>query len=116
LSSSVATRHATHPRVEILYFDGCPSHRALLPRLRRIMRELGMDAQSLALRRIDSPEAAQAARFLGSPSVRVDDIDVEPGAAGRDDFGLRCRLYDVDGRRTGIPSDTWLRVALARAG
>jgi hypothetical protein len=31
------------------------------------MRELGIDPQSLELRHVDSPEAAQAARFLGSP-------------------------------------------------
>jgi hypothetical protein len=43
--------------------------------------------------RIDDADAAERAAFLGSPTVRVNGEDVEPGAAERDDFGLRCRLF-----------------------
>jgi hypothetical protein len=39
------------------------------------------------LRRVESPAAAAEGRFLSSPTVRIDGVDVEPGGALRDEFG-----------------------------
>jgi hypothetical protein len=100
------------PRIELLYFDGCPSHERLLPTVRRLARESGAE---LALRRVETPEQAEAERFLGSPTVRVDGEDVEPGAAERADYGLRCRLFRFDGGQSPIPPTEWIRAALERA-
>jgi hypothetical protein len=94
-------------RVELLYFDGCPSADSLLPHLRTLLGD-----HSVELRRVDSPEQAVEARFLGSPSVRVDGVDVEPGADARTDFGMKCRLYGPAGR---LPRDEWIVAALERA-
>ena len=76
--------------LEVLYFDGCPGHERLLPVLRALAGEHG---HVLSQRRIESAADAEQARFLGSPSVRVNGIDVEPGAHQRTDFGMKCRLY-----------------------
>ena len=100
--------------VELLYFDGCPSSEKLLPRLRALLVEARAD-EALALRRIESEAAADAERFLGSPTVRVDGRDVDPGAADRDDFGLKCRLYRTDAGLEHLPPDEWIRTALERA-
>jgi len=102
-------------KVEILYFDGCPSHEPLSASVRRLLTETGVDAD-MELRRVESVAGAEAARFLGSPTVRVDGVDVDPGAAAREDFGLKCRLYrSADGAR-GTPPEEWIRAALTRAG
>ena len=94
--------------VEVLYFDGCPGYGELMPRLRALVSE-----QDIRLRPITTPAAAQTARFLGSPTVRVDGIDVEPAAGDRTDFGLKCRLYaTADGLRHA-PDDAMLAAALA---
>jgi hypothetical protein len=66
----------------------------------------------LRLRRIETTEQAEAERFLGSPSVRVDGVDVDPSATGRKDFGLKCRLYRVAGRQSATPPEAWIRAAL----
>ncbi len=100
--------------VELLYFDGCPSHEALLPRLRTVLAETGTASQ-VEMRRIESPEAAEAERFLGSPTVRVDGADVEPGAERREDFGLKCRLFRTRESNSPVPPDEWIRSALERA-
>src|SRR5947209_6738889 len=78
--------------IELLYFDGCPNHEALVPRLEELLHSAHV-AVNLEMRRIPDEAAAKRERFLGSPSVRVDGRDVEPGAEARDDFGLKCRLY-----------------------
>ncbi len=99
-------------RVELLYFDGCPSHEALLPRLRVLLEEAGVEG-SLELRRVESQEVAESERFLGSPTVRVNGRDVEPGAERRTDVGLKCRLYPTSAGLRGEPPEEWLTSALS---
>lgn len=98
-------------RVELLYFEGCPSYERFLPRLREVIAEAG-GADGIELRRVESPEAALAERFLGSPTIRVDGVDVEPGAGERDDFGLKCRLYRTPEGPRGTPPEEWVVQAL----
>jgi hypothetical protein len=101
--------------IEVLYFTGCPGHEALLPRLRDLMARAGVHAE-VTLTRIESGDAAERAGFLGSPTVRIDGDDIEPAAAGRNDFGLKCRLYPTaDGLRS-MPTDELVLDALIRAG
>lgn len=98
-------------KVELLYFDGCPSYQAFLPQLKELLRSEGID-DAVQLRRIESDADAIAARFLGSPTVRIDGIDVEPGADQREDFGMKCRLYRTPDGLRGIPAAQWVIQAL----
>jgi hypothetical protein len=99
--------------VEVLYFEGCPSFEALLPRLRELVAEHGTNPAEIALHVVETLEAAEAAGFLGSPSVRVNGRDVDPTAAQRDDFGLKCRIYRSGEGASRTPPDAWIRAALA---
>lgn len=76
-----------------------------------------LDADGLAgLRQVDSTTAGRpittGSSFLGSPTVRVDGRDVEPGADVREDFGLKCRLYRTEDGLTGTPAEEWLVAAI----
>lgn len=102
--------------VEVLYFAGCPSYEALLPRLRDLVVEHGGDPDAIALRAVETVNDAEAARFLGSPTVRIDGRDVEPTAEERDDFGLKCRLYRSEDGLVPIPPTPWIRAALGATG
>jgi hypothetical protein len=99
--------------VEILYFDGCPNQETLLPHLRSLLRHTGV-ADTIQLRRVEDDDAARLERFLGSPTVRVNGRDVEPGADARTDFGLKCRLYQTPTGLRGSPLDEWLLDAVAQ--
>jgi len=101
-------------RIELLYFDGCPSYEALLPALRQLLDEGGVEDR-IELREIETLEGAERERFLGSPTVRIDGDDVEPGAGERRDYGLKCRLYRSEVGLTGIPPEGWVQAAIARA-
>lgn len=100
-------------KIEVLYFDGCPNHEALLPHLRGLLEEAGVSSPVELVNVPDDVAAAQQ-RFLGSPTLRIDGRDVEPGAELRTDFGLKCRLYRTADGFAGIPPDRWVIEALRR--
>ena len=99
--------------VELLYFEGCPSYETLLPRLRGLLEDAGC-GDPLTLTRVETESDAIQERFLGSPTLRVDGEDVDPGAADRTDFGLKCRLYRSEAGIEHLPPDAWITAALER--
>lgn len=97
--------------VEVLYFDGCPSHLPTVDLVQRVSDELGVSAQikQVELTSHDDPEQF---RFLGSPTVRVNGVDVEPSARHRENFGFSCRVY---GDGPGAPPKQMVADAIRRA-
>ncbi len=51
------------------------------------MRKAGVEEEPEIVE-VRSEEEARERRFLGSPSVHIDGVDVEPQARERDDFGM----------------------------
>ena len=94
-------------KVEVLYFDGCPNYEALLPHLRELLHTHGAEAE-VELVRVEDADGAERARFLGSPTVRVNGEDIEPGASDWTDFGLKCRLFATPDGPRGMPADEWV--------
>lgn len=99
--------------VEVLGFPGCPNLESTLELVRRAAASVGVPAE-IRVVDVESPDAAERLRFLGSPSVRVDGRDVEPGAQARDSFALACRVYETPMGRGGLPDESWVVAALAR--
>lgn len=99
-------------RVEVMYFDGCPHARPALEAARRVGGEFdGVEVVEVQVTEAD----VDGVGFLGSPSIAVDGVDVEPGAGERTPhFG--CRRYATDAGVVGVPPDEWIRAALQRAG
>jgi hypothetical protein len=102
------------PRVELLFWDGCPSHPQALAELRAAMAELGLDPDTVLVREVDTEERAGRERFVGSPTIRIDGEDVEP--PGDEPTGLTCRVYRLrDGRYSPTPDPATVRAALENA-
>jgi hypothetical protein len=104
---------AAEPLVEILYFEGCPNHRPAIALVERVSRELGIEPQ-LQLVNVPDREAAQRLRFLGSPTIRVGGVDVDPHAAELNEHALSCRVFRTAAGLTGQPDERWVRDALRR--
>ena len=100
------------PRVEVLSIEGCRHRPAALALVQRVQADLGIDAE-VHTSTIADQQAAEQARFLGSPTIRVDGHDIEPGAERRTGYAHACRLYRTT---AGQPDERWLRAALLAAG
>ena len=99
--------------VEMLHTQGCPNAADYLPLLRRLVATAGV-TEPVLVSLIADPEHAQRERFLGSPTIRVDGRDVDPGADARQDYGLSCRLYPGPAGLRGAPPDEWVLALLQR--
>lgn len=100
--------------VELLFWEGCPSHPRALADLRAAMAELGLDPSAVALREVHTREQAEGERFVGSPTIRIDGIDIQP--PGEEPCGLACRVYHRrDGRVSPTPDPEDVRDALRAA-
>ena len=102
------------PVIEVLYVRDCPHYPGTLVLVERVRAELGIDAE-LRTSLIVDQAAADQARFPGSPTVRVDGRDVEPGSESTTEYVVGCRLYRLEHRFAGQPEEGWVREALLQA-
>ncbi|HEX6390231.1 MAG TPA: hypothetical protein VFZ89_12300, partial [Solirubrobacteraceae bacterium] len=80
-----------------------------------VLAELGHGDAPVAVRQIETDEQAQAARFVGSPTIHVDGVD-PLAPADPEPAALSCRVYRLrDGRPSPTPDPDDLRTALAAA-
>ena len=94
--------------VELLFWEGCPSHPAALAELRTALG----DGVEVHVREVATEEQAVAERFPGSPTIRVDGADLFPVD---EPPSLSCRVYRLaDGRFSPTPDPGELRAALDR--
>lgn len=95
--------------IDVLYFEDCPNHLPTVERINAVLREEDCRAY---VREVLVPDVSTAERvkFLGSPTVRINGIDIEPAARNRKDFGLMCRRY-----AGGVPSNELIRAAIRNA-
>ncbi len=101
-------------KVEVLYFKGCPNHQ---PTVERVRQALAAMRVAVPVEEVEVKDAAtaQAVGFIGSPSVRVNGLDIEADARCGQPFGFGCRTCLEAGLRSGVPSLELVRKALAEA-
>lgn len=96
-------------KIEVLYFKNCPHYLPTLDRLRTILRQEGMPAEVSEIEVKDAP-AAKALTFFGSPTIRINGLDIESESRTVTETGFACRRYPG-----GLPSEEMIRAALKEA-
>ena len=97
-------------KIEVLYFKGCPNYAPATERLRTVLREEGLPAEIFDIE-VKDESAAKALEFFGSPTIRVDGLDIEANSRNIKETGFACRRYPG-----GLPSEEMIRAALKEAG
>ncbi|MER3402211.1 MAG: hypothetical protein C4336_07170 [Armatimonadota bacterium] len=100
-------------RVQLLYYPECPSHERALELIQKALAEEGCHAE-IEIIRIDTQEQAQAHQFIGSPTIRINGIEIQPQPDLP--YRLTCRTFiHEDGRLSPLPSLTMLKEAIRQS-
>ena len=87
-AGGAAAGAAPGPVVELLVVPGCPNGEPYLPELLRLVEPAGAQVR---VRVVNNEDQARRWAFPGSPTVRVDGVDVDHDAALP--VAMSCRLY-----------------------
>lgn len=96
-------------RIEVLYFEGCPNYLPAVERLGKVLRQEGL-AIAAEFIEVKDDAAAKHLKFIGSPTIRVNGLDIEIDSRTTTETGLACRRY-----RGGLPSEEMIRAAFREA-
>ena len=101
-------------KIELLWFEDCPNHELAESMLRDVLGEVGVVA---TIERIEVADEATgiATVFPGSPTIRINGRDVEPGWTDCEDCTPRCRLYATSEGLRGLPERQWIMDAVRLA-
>ncbi len=100
-------------KVTLYYFTDCPSYTTALENLKEALQREGLPEDVETITVADGDEA-RAVRFLGSPTIRFNGVDVEGPEAESAGYGYGCRVYADGARMTGWPSVRQIQKALQR--
>ena len=78
-------------RIEVQYFDGCPNSDLMIVRVREAIERATIEIDCKE-RLVDTPELADQFKFRGSPTLLIDDEDIE-GLPVPEKGNLSCRYY-----------------------
>jgi len=93
-------------KIELLYFDDCPSWKAALSNLETALATESVEAEIQLIEVVDRDQAARL-KFLGSPSFCVNGQDWWPEV--RETYNLSCRVYATPQGMRGVPTVEMLR-------
>jgi len=96
-------------KIELLYFDGCPSWQRGLENLKSALQLEGIET-NVHLVRVQDDTDAMRLKFLGSPSFRVNGAELWPEE--RETYALSCRVYPSSEGIKGWPTVPMLRQKL----
>lgn len=97
-------------RIELLYFEGCPSWENGLENLKIALKSEDISDADIHPVLISDEVDAMKEKFLGSPSFRVNGQDLWPEE--RKSYFLGCRVYLTEGGMKGFPTVDMLRKKL----
>jgi hypothetical protein len=100
-------------KVELLYFDGCPTYSQALDNLLEALA-LEREVADVEMIRVRDTADAGAKRFPGSPTIRLNGVDIEGHEVDGLAYAYGCRVYQDGGRRSGWPSVDRIRQAILR--
>ena len=97
--------------IEILYFPDCPNYLPAVEHLQKALQEEHAFAEIRHVQVLDAATAV-ATRFLGSPTILINGIDVEPTARSGVAAGMCCRTYCGPSGPEGAPCVALIRDAI----
>jgi hypothetical protein len=89
-------------KIELLYFDDCPSWKNALDILDESLKKLSI-SREVTIIPVETQEDAVENEFTGSPMIRVNGVDLFP--TGQTNYALGCRVYQTPEGFIGWPTE-----------
>ncbi|MCR4318798.1 MAG: DUF2703 domain-containing protein [Candidatus Brocadiaceae bacterium] len=99
--------------IGIFFIEGCSGVSSIADNIKEVIAEEAVDAE-ISLVLIDTPEDARRLQFTGSPTVRINGMDIEPNMQAIKDYGLRSRNYYINGEKSDYPTKSMIRDAIKK--
>lgn len=80
-------------RIEVYVGRSCPHLEATRQVLAEALAEAGVPEAEVVYIQVEGPEEARARKMLGSPTIRVNGVDVEYGDREPDETSVGCRYF-----------------------
>src|SRR4051812_23422504 len=80
-------------RIETYFGRSCSHQDTTRELIQEALQEAGATEAEVTFAMVDSPEDARAKKVLGSPTIRVNGMDVEYGDREPDETTAGCRYY-----------------------
>lgn len=100
--------------VEVYWSPSCPHRAAVEEIVKKALSEAGVDVPVTYIE-VTGPEDAKTKRCLGSPTIRVDGLDVEYGNREPDETTPGCRYYNTPEGWVPLPPKGMIVRALSTA-
>ena len=100
-------------KVEVLHVADCPTHRAAVNLVKQVLAVEGVEAEINEVLVRDEGTANELG-FCGSPTIRIDGVDVAEESQNAWSFALSCRLYPGS-KRVGLPPAEMVHRAVLKA-
>ncbi|MDA1025812.1 MAG: hypothetical protein O3A19_05230 [Planctomycetota bacterium] len=101
----------SHHVVVVVVVEDCPGAAPTAHLIRSVAAAMGIAAVDVQTIVVRTPEEAAANQMLGSPTVLIGGMDIEPRARARTDYAIACRLY---GGRS-VPPSSLVEAAIREA-
>ncbi len=99
--------------IDFLYTDDCTHCPEALNILKEVLSEEHVEAD-INMILVTNEEEAERLKFLGSPTIRINREDVEPGIEQRTDYHGHCRMYVYHEQVFDWPPKEMIREALKK--
>lgn len=100
--------------IQLIYYEKCPSFKYTLKNLQDTIIEEKIN-DSIHTIKISNLQEAKNLNVPGSPTVRINNKDIDPSFKKTTSYSLRCRSYSYDGKVMGWPGKDMIRKALRKA-
>lgn len=100
-------------KIEVLYVPDCPSHRAAVELVEDILASSGF-TEKVEEVLVSNQTMAVDLKFPGSPTIRINGLDVAAESPVGQAFAFTCRLY-LGSEQLGLPPVDLVRRAVIEA-
>jgi len=101
-------------RILLVYHEKCPNFKNVLKDLKDALTEEKTNAQ-IQIVKLSNLQEAKNLHIVGSPTIRINNKDIDPSIKKSSNYSLKCRSYFYHGKITASPPKEFIIEAIRKA-